>query len=416
MDTPANVQIKYYSLFCGVFLFEESPVNMAKGVNDRLKRFGDKTNFLEYLKKNYYENYLSNILSDMSPATGARHLSITNGAMPIALTANESTLQLVIPYIDVFLFQSGVGVFAIKVEIANPQDATYFTIQSTIHQFRNPQSQVDWEAKKVSVVNFLKQQLERVLTLKGNWDQYIPQLKSYTIIEDFSSSVFTESLNRVLFELAHILPPNSSPQSTSSHSQEYYAQIQKENTINIFSNWKAISLFDTFTRISCSYPDNFKTWERDYFLIYVHCLYTKFQLYHFNNELKDLVVVSQYTKKLKNRFIEFVNDYNLAYISYKFLPNLVYEKINQSLEIQKELDSMETKIGRIHESNQEKKSRQMNTLLLLISLLSILSVITDLSQWLTAMGLPEQIVYSPVVPFFLIGFLVIILVWIFKRR
>ena len=138
-------------------------------------------------------------------------------------------------------------------------------------------------------------------------------------------------------------------------------------------------------------------------------------MYSFNSKIKDVSAVNRQTKQLRTEFIEFVNDYHLAYVSYKFLPNLLYDRFNQGLEIEKELERMEVKIDRIHEAVEEKKSNQMNKLLFFISLLSIISVLTDLSQWLNQMGVPERIIYAPTVPAIMIVIMIVIAYRIFKE-
>ena len=57
---------------------------------------------------------------------------------------------------------------------------------------------------------------------------------------------------------------------------------------------------------------------------------------------------------------------------------------------------MERKIGRINEAYQNKKSKQLNSLLLVISVLSLASVLNDVSQWMINMGASELFVYNPV--------------------
>jgi uncharacterized membrane protein YcjF (UPF0283 family) len=63
--------------------------------------------------------------------------------------------------------------------------------------------------------------------------------------------------------------------------------------------------------------------------------------------------------------------------------------------VRKEQDAMEKKIDRLDEAYQNKKSKQLNSLLLIISILSLASVFNDISQWLTNMGTPAQWVYNP---------------------
>lgn len=413
--------IKYYSLFCGVFLADTSSkgkLNIESG--NWLDRYEDKASFLDYLKKTYYENYVSNILTDLTLSSGVKHFSINGNNEKRALSfeySNES-IPLSTPYMDVFLFPGNIGVFALKVSFKETEEISYQKISAILFHIRNPESVLLYDDQVISVLNLVRSLLSRYVKLGTRWDQYIPQLKVYTIIEDDSVSKFNASLDRKLFEIAHILPIDSSSSSSSSSSapsDNYYREMLEEKTINVFSNWKAIPLFDSFTRISCSFADSHRTWERDYFLIYIHCLYTKFQLYHFNSQFKNVLEFNSLTGNLKKQFIEFVNDYNLAYISYKFLPNLLYEAINKGLEVNKELEAMDKKIERLHQAYQEHKSKQINSILIIISLLSIASVIADLSQWLGLMGIPGQIIYSPIVAICICLLILALVVWLIKK-
>lgn len=392
MSAPQN-NLKYYSLFCGVFLFDEI-LNHKAVQADWLARLKYGSNFIDYLKKTYYENYLSNIVFGIKHSTCS---SLVDNPKRATIKLADSAITIVISYIDIYLFQDGIGVFSVKVEFDDAEIVNYKKISEVLYNFRNPYFKLITTDKDVLVIDFIKEHLSDSVKLKSNWNAYIPQLKSYNIIEDLNESQFNESLDSILFGLSHTMPVDSHDKVIHSHSHEYTDIIFKQNTISIFMNWKAIPLFDSFTRISCSFHDQFQSWENDYFLIYVHCLYTKFQLYNFNSQLKDVSKIDYRTSKLRKGFIEFVNDYNLAYISYKFLPNHLYEKINDSLEIQKEIDKMELKIGRLHDAYQERKSKQTNQILLTLSLLSILSVLTDLSQWFENVGFPKEIIYSKVV-------------------
>jgi len=413
-----NHSLSFYTLFCGVILLDEQSYATQSEKVSWLNRIEQPQRFLEHINRGYYPNFLSNISPEAINEQAIKHYTVSAFiASPKMLSINlpqQNSVSVLIPYFDIYLFPDGVAIFAFKVH-THPEHATYQNLSIVLSHFRNPNSMLASGDENISVTDFIREEISILFTLREEWNKYIPQLKAYSIINDASLSSFNVSLDHTLFEISHALPSGSSSETAYSPSPEYYKEVMS-NSISVFQNWKAIALFDTFTRISCSFEDTFKSWEHEYFLIYIHSLYTKFQLYSFNSKLKDVNVVDIQTTKIRNRFIEFVNDYHLAYISYKFLPNLLYDNMNRSLEIQKELDRMEVKIERIHETFQEKKSNQMNRLLLIISLLSILSVVTDLSQWLVQMGIPEHRVYSPSVPFSLIGFIVLLGFWLFRRN
>lgn len=53
-------------------------------------------------------------------------------------------------------------------------------------------------------------------------------------------------------------------------SESYLKEQLANNKISVFKNWSALALYDTFTRISTDFPDTFKSWEYDYFNLYIH--------------------------------------------------------------------------------------------------------------------------------------------------
>jgi hypothetical protein len=402
--SEATNKLSSYTIFCGVILLgQKIRPAQPEGLLDWTTRLDQPQSFLQYLKKSYYKNFLANVAPETSPqnATNA-HFTVTSfrdSPREATIVTQGKTIGLHIPYVDIFLFPDNVGIFSFRTNL-NERDASYEIISSLINHLRQPLATIRFGSNELTVSEFIKQSTPSSIALREDWDEYMPQLKAYTIINDHSTSAFNESLDRILYELSHVLPIGASRESEFSPTEAYYHQIAG-NAISIFNNWKAIALFDTFTRISCSYPDQYKAWEQEYFLIYVHGLYTKYQLYAFNSRLNAVATVSRKTKLLRDRFIEFVNDYHLAYISYKF---------------HKELDRMEVKLERIHQAFGEKKSQQINQLLLVLSLLGIFSLVTDLSAWLTQMGLPAEVVYSPIVPIGLVGAILLAGYWIYKRR
>ncbi len=389
--------INHYTLFCGVFLYEQKSTVAKTLFTPWQNRLTDYPSFREHVQRTYYPNFAANILDDTSART-FDHLTSSDAvfnSVQLSFDERGAAITVNIPYFDIFLFHDGTGIFAFKTEVTPDRESSYEMISILLNHLRHPSAPVFFEGAPTTILKFIQGFLEQVVLLEKNWLGYTPQLKTYTVIDDASSTFISPPLEQRLFELSHVMPAGAFLNSPHTPSNDYYQKIATENTVSIYANWKAIVLFDSFTRISSSFPDKFRAWEREYFFIYIYCLYTKFKLYQFNGQLKDVYPVSRLSNRVRKNFIEFVNDYNLAYISYKFLPNTLYEKINHAIEIQKELDSMEAKIERLNEVHQEKKSKQLNSLLLTLSLLSIVSVVTDLSQWLVLVGLPSTLIYSP---------------------
>jgi hypothetical protein len=395
--------LDFYSIFCGVFLYEEKKLNSA--YVPWTSRLASAAMFYDYINRTYYQNYFNNIFKGIdnnlvTPNNSFLEHNTVNAILikPLEFEiGKDQSIRISIPYFDCFLFSDGVGIFCFKVQAAEGQPIDYSAISSLLGQIRNPQGIIKFDNRQTTILEWIQKQLEAGFHISKDWNRYLNQLKFYCAINDSGINKIQETEDQTLFELAHTMPIGTIQSNLNDKPTEpYFLDTMNKNSISVYENWKAISLLDSFTRISCNYHDTFKTWELDYFHIYIHCLYSKFQLYYFNSQLTDLLQLNKKTQTIRDRFVEFVNDYSLPYISYKFLPNLLYEKINTSLEVQKELDGMEKKVDRLNEAYQNKKSKQLNSLLLVISILSLASVFNDISQWLTNMGTPERWVYNPI--------------------
>ena len=200
-----------------------------------------------------------------------------------------------------------------------------------------------------------------------------------------------------------------------SPSKTYFETQMTENLVTVFDNWSALSLFDTFTRVSNKFQDEYRSWEYNYFNIYIHCLYSKFFLYLTSTKLSDITIVNKETAAIRDEFLEFINDELHSHISYKFLPNLLTEKLQNSLGIDKEVENMETKVQRINEHFQEKRENTLNIVISIIAFLSVFSSLYDFSEWMIKIGYPENYMFPYTSIFTGISIFSIILILIFRR-
>ena len=131
---------------------------------------------------------------------------------------------------------------------------------------------------------------------------------------------------------------------------------------------------------------------------------------HCKLEIKELIGNISVLSSIKpDEFIEFINDELHSHVSYKFLPNLIIEKLHHSLGIEVEVDKMEVKVLRINEHFQEKREKRLNIAISLIAALSIFSSLYDFSEWGVAIGLPKELMF----PYISIGVAILIFVGIY---
>jgi len=355
-------QLEYYSLFCGVFLYQDIDLSTKEFVTWK-SRLTAPEGLFSYLKKTYHTNYFNHVFEEDADQKGdslnpllyhQTCASLLTTSLTFNIKDQPAIFQLT--YFDRYIFSDGIGIYAIKVEFHPHQEPTYAAIDALIRNFRNLDSSIICDDRTVKLSDLIYEILSPGLTFPPDWDKHISKLKHYTIINDRLQSNFNEEGERTLFELAHAMPLGSViTRSNESPTQEYYQKVIREQSIEVYANWKAISLLDSFTRLSVQFEDIYQSWELDYFHIYVYCLYCKYRLHHFSDQWANASLSKKKAFQLKEKFLSFISDYSSSTISYKFLPNLLFEKMSASLEIQEELTGVEKKMNRLMEVAESKE-------------------------------------------------------------
>lgn len=405
MQTNSN-----YTVLCGLFKYKAEKIDNAQLWNNfthwkhRING-GDYSGTFNYFNTSYYDGYLNNIFPEIRhDKSGTDNLDLNflnhltkksfiekSTKIQIPVT-NEKAIECNLDFADIFLFPRGIGIFAIKIS-PSENGLSIEEVSSIINKTRQLTTTIVLENDKILIKDFINQKILKPLNLCEDWNIYNPQLKTYNII-DVAEDLEEKEMNALLYDIGNVTPIGSGKGiGPFAPSESYFAEQMSNNRLSVFKNWSAITLFDTFSRISCNYPDTFKSWEYDYFHIYIHCLHIKFYLYLTNSRISDVTKVNRETELIRNEFIEFINDYYQTHISYKFLPDLIQDKLLLALEINSEIEMMETKVKRINQHAQEKRERSMNFVLMLITFLSVFSLIYDLSNWTWNMGVEKDFVY-----------------------
>ena len=418
----------FYTIITGIFKYDNnvySEEGLPKGFCSWKHRInkGDYKSTFEHFDKNYYDSYIINVSPEVRQESKAinttgylNHLTkkeLIESAIPFNISISDITINGQIPFIDVFLFPNEIGLFSIKFEITGQEQLSIENISTFIRKIRQPNTAINIANRELNITEFVEKEILAGLPVNRNWNSYNPLFKSYTII-DLDSNLNFEFTDNLLYDLGNMSELGSaSGKGDYAPSESYFAEQMENNKISVFKNWSALCLFDTFTRISLNLEDNFNVWEYDYFNIYINTLYIKSFMYLTNTELSDVTKVTRQTSEIKDKFVEFINDYYLSHISYKFLPNLLYNKMIHALEIHTEIEKMETKIQRINESFQEKRDVTLNKALAIIIFLSLFSVICDLSSWLEELGVKSIWIY-PYGSLSILLIIITVLIVIFK--
>ncbi|MBC8146422.1 MAG: hypothetical protein H8E98_00380 [Bacteroidetes bacterium] len=425
----------FYIILSGLFIYQKKDINERNLNNNYIpwqnRIFdGNYSQTFNHLKYSYYDIYLNNIFPEVNEPSKERRSELGllehytykecidkpekyKGAKIVINT--DKTLFFNIDFIDLYLFPHNIGIFSIKMTLQD-EFQSIENISDFSNKIRLLYSNIQLlEGNEISLKHFFEQRIDDSIRLELNWDSYNPQLKSYIQI-DLNNDLKHDERNQLIYDIGNVSPLGTSKGGKLlSPSKTYFETQMTENLVTVFDNWSALSLFDTFTRVSNKFQDEYRSWEYNYFNIYIHCLYSKFFLYLTSTKLSDITIVNKETAAIRDEFLEFINDELHSHISYKFLPNLLTEKLQNSLGIDKEVENMETKVQRINEHFQEKRENTLNIVISIIAFLSVFSSLYDFSEWMIKIGYPENYMFPYTSIFTGISIFSIILILIFRR-
>jgi hypothetical protein len=387
--------------FCGLFSYKDNEMEILFP-NTNFEDFEDifeKDPGIKILKHILYPNFTNLIVSKKCHTHAHpcsclfKHLRLreVKGLDNLILVnETEKNIQFSITKVDVFLFPElisdtpleklGIYAFHVKLKDENPE---FETISSFIHRVRlfESNNRIKSGDNDFTTIAFIEQHilchrisLDLISNIMGN------KLKTFTVIDTGNA---IDDINKKLLDVGtaqHI--ETKSHEHITNGSDELYNELLKSNIISVYSNWKALAVFDSFTVIGHDLNNINQTWGTTYLMIYIHCLKLKFYLFYVNSELSNINLFEKYSEKLRATFTKFINSNNLFAISFNILPNKIYHAIKNSLEINEEVEELENKIIKINRIVNEKSDKSLNRLIFLLALLGVVSVIFHASEFI----------------------------------
>ncbi|MCX6303828.1 MAG: hypothetical protein NT040_02565 [Bacteroidetes bacterium] len=402
-------------VLCGLFSYKdkEKEILFPGTTFEDFENIFEKDAGIKILKQIFYPNFTNLIVSKNCHThahPGAclfQHLRLadTGGLKNLVLADDkEESLKFSIANVDIFLFPEIIsdspveklGIYAFHVKLSD-ENAGFETISSFIHRIRlfESNNRIKSGESDFTTIGFIQHKilpngisLDLVSDIMGN------KLKVFTVI---NAAGDIGDINKRLLDTgtAQHVSAGSREHSTRG-SEELYQDLLKSNSISMYSNWKALALFDSFTVIGNELNNIDTTWGTTYLLIYIHCLKMKFYLFHVNSALSNISFFEKYSEKLRTNFTKFINSNNLFAISFNILPNKIYQTMKNSLEINEEVEELEKKIINISRIINEKSDKSLNKLIFLLALLGVVSVIFHASEFIMKVFSVNEHYYPPI--------------------
>lgn len=419
--------MKYSGLICGAFstkgsiLADDCWKSVVISEDDRMK------------SSNYYYPEFVNFCKGVTQNSIHRFVMDVEQTVAVAVGFGEGLRDVDVFVSDVTIYQApyDLTLFAVRVDMEG--DANDIT--AVISRLRIVESAAQSSPGFASAVLDPLMDIYRRYAVSAKQVKGLDNASSYSRLVEYGNKfkVFQiavvddgsweeEKSDIMLFEVATLAPIGSyNPTGDYSPSKSYLEKTLKEGKISVFNNWKALSLFDTFTILCHNFNEgNTANYIDNYFgMIYVSELFVKFYLFRLNNNFR---LNNQSADKLLEQFEDFEYSCWFENVSYNFLPRLFHRAIEQGLEIVPEKQCLYQMIAKQKDAREKRDDQRMNNLLFYLTIFTICSTVWDASSLFNEMYPYEHYFGSAILGFrivvlaMLIIFLLLVVVARIKKR
>lgn len=236
----------------------------------------------------------------------------------------------------------------------------------------------------VDIYNSLKKhplQDTTMLVENGN------KLRVFQIIDapaDSLNGLTDDEKRHLQYDLATFSTVSVEGNKAIDSPSEKWQTSNKKCRVAVFESWTALSMLDSFNILCSNCESLMDNWIKNYFGgIYIQALFQKVCLFDFNNRFRQALRLQgeRASSKRVNRLIReyetFERNCCFNRISYNFLPQLISDAVNNSLEINDEMEQLYRFMAKERARSEETSRKKMNALLIGISFLTLFSAIWD---------------------------------------
>jgi hypothetical protein len=321
----------------------------------------------KFYKDNYYPNFRNIMFFDDSK-NGNYRLTLDEVKSLSLLYRQQIPISFQILKSEIYCFSNHVGLFSLCIKLTS-SDVRLEELSNLLSVVRNFDANTDsgqpWH-------QWISNNILCDLPLRGDKvksDEYSgSKFKLFNVFDvDIADDVMRK---HILFDLATASPLGSASGETLYTPDKLYYEALIKNRIAAFKNWEGLPLMDSLTYIGNGILQYQDSWDITYFRIYLYRLFFKYNLYKYNSAIdgEDHDAIT-----LRGEFEDFLNRYNFSYISYNFLPNLMYKNIGEALDLDDEMLKFRDKISNLSNKIEEERQSKTNLLLQIVTVLGGIS-------------------------------------------
>ncbi len=317
--------------------------------------------FTAHLKQKYYAHFLATMHpGDPSAATSA---TVQRFTPTVQHGLTIGTTPVGVQSIELRSFDQDLGMVTVLLRL---QDGTSLDVLDRVAgAIREPLTSVSVNGGTTTFIDHLAALLapwsitaDRLIAFGPNFKVFVNAVLDLDALED-------PAWDDHLFELATGLPHGGMKEAYAPTTEYRAAQVQALG-IKVFRNWRALALFDTFTRLALRSDDLHKSWEKDYLCIfqYVHLL--RAQSLALSSRLGGMALNDVALLDQRDRWMELRNNVDLAFVSYKWLPNELFAHMVKGTNTLHEIHRADERLERMVQRFKERRSRNLTRVALVM--------------------------------------------------
>ena len=325
--------------------------------------------FTAHLKQKYYAHFLA----CMHPVTSVS----TTATVQLFSTTDQRTLTIgtaivAVQSIELRAFDQDLGMVTVLLRLQ--ADSSMDTLDRVAGAVREPLTSVSVDGGTTSFMDHLAALLapwtitaDRLVAFGPNFKVFVNAVLDLDALED-------PAWDDHLFELGTGLPHGGMKEAYAPTTDYRAAQVQ-ELGIKVFRNWRALALFDTFTRLALRSDDPHKSWEKDYLCIYQYVHLLRAQALALSSRLGGMALNDVALLDQRDRWMELRNNVDLAFVSYKWLPNELFAHMMQGTNTLHEMHRADERLERMMRRFKERRSRNLTRVgLVMLGLIVVLLI------------------------------------------
>lgn len=187
-------------------------------------------------------------------------------------------------------------------------------------------------------------------------------------------------------------------------STDYYNQLIRDNTLSVYSSWKALALNDSFTILSIADYFMKNEFEENFNLLYMRCLFEEFYCFDRNNLYHKERDADIDSKAIESEIAYIEKHYFYEDMSYNFLPPLMYRAMAKGLELQKDREQLTQHVKQaLRDARRERNNSAVN----FVQIFAVFSVVWTIREilitiWPCIKGSVSALIFGIIALFFTI--------------